>query len=65
MIVLIILGYLMGFIITVKLLKKKSQSNSDEDKIFVVFAGLVFPLTLFVATIIFIGHLMVKFYDWL
>lgn len=62
---LIIIGYLIGFFTTVKLLKKKFKSIGNDDKIFVVFAGLVFPLTLFVTAIIYIGRLMTKFYDWL
>lgn len=65
MIALIIIGYLIGFITTVKLLKKKSTSDRNSDKIVDVLGGIFFPMTLVAIAIVYIGRLMVKFYDWL
>lgn len=65
MIALIIIGYLIGFVTTVKLLKKKSTSNDTIDKMTDIFAGIFFPITLVAVAIFYIGCLLIKLYDWL
>ena len=66
MIALIIIGYLVGFVITLKFLKKKFPIYIyNDEKIFFILAGIFFPITLFFFTIVYIGRLLIKFYDWL
>jgi len=66
MIALIIIGYLIGFVITLKLFKRAFPSNdNNDDKMFFTLAGILFPITLVFVTMVYIWRLLIKFYDWL
>jgi len=63
---LIIILYLAGFVITLKIFKKKFPNDeTDDDKMGFIIAGIFFPITLVFVTMAYIGRLLIKFYDLL